>query len=177
MSANESLNTSPLINVVIQESTFNLAIECDRLTAMLGDQHLNMGALASFAGNVRAVETNLENTDQDDINAYGEFRALEIEHYPAMTQLSIESIVLKANQRWPFLGCMVIHRVGRLDIADPIVLVLVASSHRKEAFAACEYIIDYLKNAAPFWKKAIFEHGEQWVNAKASDALALDKWA
>ena len=69
-----------------------------------------------------------------------------------------------------------IHRVGRLDVADPIVLVLVASSHRKEAFAACEYIIDYLKNAAPFWKKAIFEHGEQWVNTKASDALALDKW-
>lgn len=177
MSVNESLTTSPLISVVIQESVFNLAIECDRLTASLGDDQVNMGALASFTGNVRGVETNLENTDQEDLNAYGEFRALEVEHYPAMTQLSIESIVLKANQRWPFLGCKVIHRIGRLGVADPIVLVLVASSHRKEAFAACEYIIDYLKNAAPFWKKAIFEHAEQWVNAKASDALALDKWA
>ena len=177
MSVNESLTTSPLISVVIQESVFNLAIECDRLTASLGDDQVNMGALASFTGKVRGVETNLENTDQEDLNAYGEFRALEIEHYPAMTQLSIESIVLKANQRWPFLGCKVIHRIGRLGVADPIVLVLVASSHRKEAFAACEYIIDYLKNAAPFWKKAIFEHAEQWVNAKASDALALDKWA
>ena len=168
-------NSSPIITVLIQSSTFDVAAETQLLESALEDRHVNMGALTSFTGSVRASETGLSGSD--DAAAYGELLALDIEHYPAMTQSTIETIALAASQRWSFLGCRVIHRVGRLTVGEPIVLVLVASSHRKEAFAVCEYILDYLKTAAPFWKKAIFEHGEQWVDAKVTDADALDKWS
>ncbi|MDB4456214.1 molybdenum cofactor biosynthesis protein MoaE [bacterium] len=175
-------NTSkrlPLINLVIQASPFDIPAETRLLeTALLkcasADNRSAIGALATFTGSVRGSEIDAASTA--DMAAYGELLALDIEHYPAMTQSTIEAIALKAAQRWSFLACSVIHRVGRLPVGEPIVLVLVASSHRKEAFAVCEYILDYLKTAAPFWKKAIFEHGEQWVAAKVSDTDALDKW-
>ena len=166
---------SPLINVSIQTVTFDLAVETVLLETELADSLDDRGGLVTFTGSVRASENNAGNTKQNPL-AYGKLLALEVEHYPAMTQSTIEGIVFTASQRWPFLACRVIHRVGRLAVGEPIVLVLVASSHRKEAFAACEYILDYLKNAAPFWKKAIFEKGEQWVEAKVSDSEALDKW-
>ena len=168
-------NSAPFINVLIQLSTFDVATETQLLESALSDRHDNMGALVTFTGSVRGSETGLSGSD--DTAAYGELLALDIEHYPAMTQSTIEAIALAASQRWSFLGCRVIHRVGRLAVGEPIVLVLVASSHRKEAFAVCEYILDYLKTAAPFWKKAIFEHGEQWVDAKVTDTDALDKWS
>ena len=168
-------HSTPLINVLIQSATFDVAAQTQLLESALDDRRVNRGALASFTGSVRASETGLSGSD--DATSYGELLALDIEHYPAMTKSTIEAIALAASQRWSFLGCRVIHRVGRLAVGEPIVLVLVASSHRKEAFAACEYILDYLKTAAPFWKKAIFEHGEQWVDAKATDTDALDKWS
>lgn len=164
---------APLIDVVIQSSTFDVAAETQLLETTLSDKRINMGALATFTGSVRGSET----ATPDDAATYGELLALDIEHYPAMTQSTIEAIALKASQRWPFLACRVIHRVGRLAVGEPIVLVLVASSHRKEAFAVCEYILDYLKTAAPFWKKAIFERGGHWVAAKVTDTKALDKWS
>lgn len=175
-------NTSkrlPLINVVIQASPFDVAAETRSLETVLFetvsvDNRSAIGALATFTGSVRGSETGVATAA--DMTTYGDLLALNIEHYPAMTQSTIEAIALKAAQRWSFLACSVIHRVGRLPVGEPIVLVLVASSHRKEAFAVCEYILDYLKTAAPFWKKAIFEHGEQWVAAKVSDTDALDKW-
>ncbi len=173
MNAQLPSNITPLVNVVIQPSTFDVAAETQLLENALTGQRSNMGALATFTGSVRGSETGAS----DDAAAYGELLALDIEHYPAMTQSTIETIALAASQRWSFLGCRVIHRVGRLAVGEPIVLVLVASSHRKEAFAVCEYILDYLKTAAPFWKKAIFEHGEQWVDAKVTDTEALDKWS
>ena len=164
---------APLIDVVIQSSTFDVAAETQLLETTLSDKRINMGALTTFTGSVRGSEIDTP----DDAATYGELLALDIEHYPAMTQSTIEAIALKASQRWPFLACRVIHRVGRLAVGEPIVLVLVASSHRKEAFAVCEYILDYLKTAAPFWKKAIFERGEHWVAAKVTDTTALDKWS
>ena len=173
MNAQLPSNITPLVNVVIQPSTFDVAAETQLLENALTGQRSNMGALATFTGSVRGSETGAS----DDAAAYGELLALDIEHYPAMTQSTIETIALAASQRWSFLGCRVIHRVGRLAVGEPIVLVLVASSHRKEAFAVCEYILDYLKTSAPFWKKAIFEHGEQWVDAKVIDTEALDKWS
>lgn len=173
MDINNASKLSPLVSVVIQSSTFDVPAETRLLEKALADNRINMGALATFTGSVRGSETGAF----DDAAAYGELLALDIEHYPAMTQLTIEAIALKAAQRWPFLACRVIHRVGRLAVGEPIVLVLVASSHRKEAFAVCEFILDYLKTAAPFWKKAIFEQGEQWVAAKVSDTEALDKWS
>ena len=173
MDAKQPSKTGPLINVLIQTSSFDVAAETQLLENALTSQRSNMGALATFTGSVRGSETGASG----DAAAYGELLALDIEHYPAMTQSTIEAIALAASQRWSFLGCRVIHRVGRLAVGEPIVLVLVASSHRKEAFAVCEYILDYLKTAAPFWKKAIFEHGEQWVDAKVTDTEALDKWS
>jgi molybdopterin synthase catalytic subunit len=170
---------APLIDVVIQSSTFDVAAETQLLETTLSDKPINMGALTTFTGSVRGSEiaTPDDAATSDDAATYGELLALDIEHYPAMTQSTIEAIALKASQRWPFLACRVIHRVGRLAVGEPIVLVLVASSHRKEAFAVCEYILDYLKTAAPFWKKAIFERGEHWVAAKVTDTKALDKWS
>ena len=175
MDAQSPSNITPLINVIIQPSTFDVAAETQLLENALADKRVSMGALATFTGSVRGSETGLSGSE--DATAYGKLLALDIEHYPAMTQSTIEAIALAASQRWSFLGCRVIHRVGRLAVGEPIVLVLVASSHRKEAFAVCEYILDYLKTAAPFWKKAIFEHGEQWVDAKVTDTEALDKWS
>ena len=175
MDAKQLSKIGPLINVLIQTSSFDVAAETQLLENALTGQRSNIGALATFTGSVRGSETGLSGSE--DATSYGELLALNIEHYPAMTQSTIEAIALAASQRWSFLGCRVIHRVGRLAVGEPIVLVLVASSHRKEAFAVCEYILDYLKTAAPFWKKAIFEHGEQWVDAKVTDTEALDKWS
>lgn len=163
------------IHVSVQAHCFDLAAETEQLTASAsqGDSS-ELGAIASFVGLVRGSEP-------DDVQAAlskdrGALQALEIEHYPAMTQRFIETICQQASQRWPFLACRVVHRTGRLKVGEPIVMVLVASRHRNNGFAACEFIMDYLKTSAPFWKKALFEHGEQWVEAKRSDQQALDKW-
>jgi molybdopterin synthase catalytic subunit len=102
---------------------------------------------------------------------------MELEHYPGMTEQSIQAIIDQAKQRWPIDGALVIHRVGPLMPMDQIVLVAVTSPHRGEAFSACEFIIDYLKTEAPFWKKEQTPEGARWVDARTSDDDALKKWS
>ena len=123
-----------------------------------------VGAIASFIGLVR------------DINDGAGVATLTIEHYPAMTQKALAAIVAQASARWEIIDATVIHRVGKLAPTDQIVLVAVASGHRNEAFQACEFIMDYLKTAAPFWKKESTPQGERWVEARNSDAAALSRW-
>jgi molybdopterin synthase catalytic subunit len=101
---------------------------------------------------------------------------MTLEHYPGMTERSIEDIIAQANARWQMFDALVIHRVGTLKPTDQIVLVIVTSSHRGDAFAACEFIMDYLKTRAPFWKKESTPAGDRWVEARASDDVAAERW-
>lgn len=125
-----------------------------------------VGAVASFVGAVR-------DANEGD---RGSVAAMTLEHYPGMTEKAIMRIVDEARGRWQVLDCTVIHRVGRLLPTDQIVLVAVASSHRGDAFAACEFIMDYLKTRAPFWKKEDTPQGSRWVEARASDETAAVRW-
>ncbi len=123
----------------------------------------DVGAITSFIGLVR------------DLPGAG-LQSMTLEHYPGMTEKSLQAIVTEAEQRWDILDCAVIHRVGELKPTDQIVLVSVLSAHRKAAFLACEFIMDYLKGDAPFWKKEISTQGSNWVEAKNSDDLAKKGW-
>ena len=126
--------------------------------------HGATGAVVSFTGLVR------------DMASHGAVTAIELEHYPAMTQRSLETIVEQARNRWPLLGVRVIHRVGYLAAGEQIVLVVVSSAHRHAAFDAAGFIMDFLKSRAPFWKKEYVDGQGHWVEAKASDESALDRW-
>ncbi len=123
-----------------------------------------IGALVSFVGLMR------------DINEGDTIRTMTLEHYPGMTEKALEAIVTEAHARWDLIGSRVIHRVGELKPQDPIVLVAVTSAHRGEAFQACEFIIDYLKSRAPFWKKESTPEGDRWVDARHTDKEAEDRW-
>jgi len=101
---------------------------------------------------------------------------MELEHYPGMTQRSIQGILEQASLRWPLLAASVVHRTGRLQAGDQIVWVGVASAHREAAFSACEFIMDYLKNEAPFWKKEVGPGGARWVEARAQDSARAARW-
>jgi molybdopterin synthase catalytic subunit len=122
-----------------------------------------VGAVASFIGIVR------------DVNE-GAVAEMALEHYPGMTERAIEEIVTQARGRWDIFDALVIHRVGTLKPTDQIVLVVVTSGHRGDAFAACEFIMDYLKTRAPFWKKERTPSGERWVEARTSDDIAAERW-
>ncbi len=123
---------------------------------------LSGGAVASFVGIARA--------DNDIV-------AMELEHYPVMTTAALNALVAEAQSRWALIGCVLIHRVGRINVGEEIVLVGTASLHRAEALAACAFIIDRLKTDAPFWKKEIHADGRaEWVEAKASDVEAGERW-
>ncbi len=145
--------------VRVQQRDFDIAEVNRELCAGRSD----VGAIASFIGLVRDLPKN-------------PLKHMTLEHYPGMTEKSLAKIVDTARERWQILDCAIIHRVGELKPADQIVLVSVLSAHRKDAFAACEFIMDYLKTDAPFWKKETGEQGSQWVDAKHSDAKARDKW-
>ena len=147
-------------NVLVQHEDFDVSTQL----ALLREGDNKVGAIASFVGLVR------------DINDGLGVSSLELEHYPGMTERSIEKIVLQAAERWDLLGATVIHRIGRLSPADQIVLVAVSSLHRGESFAACEFIMDYLKTQAPFWKKELTSSGERWVDARTSDHSATKRW-
>lgn len=137
------------------------------LDAAIKDLYLdNVGAVVSFVGLVREQAS------------HGLVTAIELEYYPAMTQKALEHIVEQAEQRWPLLGVTVIHRVGYLTAQEQIVMVAVASQHRHAAFAAAEFVMDYLKTQAPFWKKEYIAGQPEgvWVEAKDSDNQALAKW-
>ena len=124
----------------------------------------NIGALVSFVGQVR------------DINDGDTISALTLEHYPEMTEKALTSIEDEAKLRWDIIDSLIIHRVGTLKPLDQIVLVAVTSAHRGEAFKACEFIMDYLKTSAPFWKKEATNQGERWVEAKLADDEAKERW-
>ncbi len=147
------------MRIQVQEEDFNIAEVNRELCAGRSD----VGAVASFIGLVRDMPQN-------------RLQKMTLEHYPGMTEKSLEKIAETALQRWKILDIAIIHRVGELKPADQIVLVSVVSAHRKAAFAACEFIMDYLKTDAPFWKKETNEQGESWVEAKASDHEARGKW-
>jgi molybdopterin synthase catalytic subunit len=123
-----------------------------------------IGAVVSFLGTVR------------DLNDGQAVSAMELEHYPGMTEKALEAIVAQARTRWDIIDALVIHRVGPMKPLEQIVLVAVAAAHRGEAFRACEFIIDYLKMEAPFWKKEQTPEGARWVDARVSDDAALQKW-
>jgi molybdopterin synthase catalytic subunit len=130
----------------------------------------NAGAITTFTGLVREFYEPPLGSDEPRV------LSLYLEHYPGMTEKALEAIVDEASQRWDVLACEVVHRVGELTAGDQIVYVGVASTHRGDAFAAAEFIMDYLKSRAPFWKKQNTSAGEHWVEARESDEDALDRW-
>ena len=140
------------MKISVQQEDFDLGLEVLDI-----QQDNRIGAVASFVGQVRDVRMTLE-------------------HYPGMTESSIRQIVDQAARRWNVMDCTVIHRYGELEPNDQIVLVAVASAHRGDAFAACEFIMDYLKTRAPFWKKEHHAAGASWVDARTSDDEAADRW-
>ena len=159
------------ISVSVQEADFDVGAEIAALSAGRDD----VGAVASFVGLVRADKLNDEKVDGEHTAAA--VHAMTLEHYPGMTEKSLEAIVAEAATRWEFFAARVIHRVGRLLPGERIVFVAVASAHRSEAFAACEFIMDYLKTRAPFWKKEDTPAGGRWVDARDSDDSAAARWA
>ncbi len=146
--------------VLVQTGDFDVAREIAALRA--GDPRV--GAVAAFIGLVR------------DINDAAAVSTLTLEHYPGMTEKALSRIVDEAKSRWSIYDALVIHRVGVLKPTDQIVLVVVTGAHRGEAFAACEFIMDYLKTRAPFWKKEQTPAGERWVEARGSDDDAAARW-
>ena len=148
------------MTVRVQAAPFDIGGEIDRMRA--GDARI--GAIATFIGTVR------------DVNDAAQVSALVLEHYPGMTERSLREIAGDAERRWNILGVSIIHRVGKLMPTDPIVMVVVTSAHRHDAFAACEFVMDYLKSRAPFWKKESTPDGERWVEAHASDDDAAARW-
>ncbi|NLD69990.1 MAG: molybdopterin synthase catalytic subunit MoaE [Limnobacter sp.] len=144
----------------VQREDFDVGAEIAALRA--GNRRI--GAIASFVGTVR------------ELNEGQGVAAMTLEHYPGMTERALEAICAQARERWDLYDVLVIHRYGPLEPGDQIVLVVVASAHRGEAFAACEFVMDYLKTQAPFWKKERTGQGERWVEARASDDEAASRW-
>ena len=143
--------------VIVQEQDFDPAQVLQGFAAGTG-----AGAVVTFTGIVR--------------DNGGRLQAMEIEHYPAMTRRALEDIAAQARQRWDIADCLIIHRHGRLQAGERIMMVATASAHRQDAFAAAEFLMDYLKSRAPFWKKEIGTDGAEWVKAKDSDEQALTRW-
>ena len=140
------------MKISVQPGDFDVDLEIKNIS-----RNNSIGAVASFVGLVRDVPMTLE-------------------HYPGMTERAIEKIVDEAKSRWQVIDCAVIHRYGALQPNDQIVMVAVASGHRGDAFAACEFIMDYLKTQAPFWKKEQTAEGTRWVEAKSADDKAAERW-
>ncbi|MEM7490312.1 MAG: molybdopterin synthase catalytic subunit MoaE [Pseudomonadota bacterium] len=143
--------------IVVTEADFDLGAEVTRLEA--GD---DTGAVVTFTGRVRDVA--------------GGLRQMEIEHYPGMTERALTGIAVQAAERWPLSGVTIVHRHGPLAPGDRIMMVGTASRHREAAFEAAAFLMDYLKSRAPFWKKEVTADGAGWVDARAADEDALDRW-
>ena len=148
------------MTVRIQHEAFDIGAEIERLRR----GNPKIGAVASFVGVVR------------DLNEGVDVATMTLEHYPGMTEKALDAIVAQATSRWDLYDVLVIHRIGELRPTDPIVLVIVTSAHRGEAFAACEFVMDYLKTDAPFWKKEATASGVRWVDARSSDDSARSRW-
>lgn len=149
------------MTVRVQTEDFDVGAEIARLRA----GNPRVGAVAAFIGTVR------------DLNDGQGVATLTLEHYPGMTEKSLQTICDQARERWRLESLLIVHRVGPLAPTDQIVLVAVTSAHRGEAFAACEFVMDYLKTRAPFWKKEATPQGERWVEARDSDELAARRWS
>ena len=148
------------MSISIQTQDFDLGAEMDALRQV---SH-NAGALVSFTGLVR------------DMSAAGAVQNIVLEHYPGMSEKALEEIIAEAEKRWQLLGVRVIHRVGELHPNDQIVLVAAASAHRADAFAACEFIMDFLKTRAPFWKREQTAAGSVWLETRESDSQRAARW-
>lgn len=146
--------------VRVQTEDFDVGAEINAMRL----SNPNIGAVVSFVGQVR------------DLNEGDHVASMTLEHYPEMTEKSLMGIIEQAQARWLMADGLIVHRVGNLKPLDQIVLVLVASQHRKDAFSACEFIMDFLKTEAPFWKKEATSSGERWVEAKHSDDQAKSRW-
>jgi molybdopterin synthase catalytic subunit len=152
--------TDTVVNVSVQESDFDVASLQATLLSGLAEE----GAVATFTGYVRRA------------NEQRAVDTLVLEHYPGMTEASIREIIRQAGSRWPVLAAAVVHRVGTLRAGDQIVWVGVASAHREAAFSACEFIMDFLKTRAPFWKKEHGPGGDHWVSARSGDDSRAARW-
>jgi molybdopterin synthase catalytic subunit len=152
--------SSPFLSVTVSHADFDIS----ELQRSLQQGNAAEGAIATFTGYVRSDPSS------------GNVSAMELEHYPGMTEKSIQAILLQATERWPILSAKVVHRVGKLLPGDQIVWVGVSSAHRAAAFSACEFIMDYLKADAPLWKKEHSAAGENWVEAKSSDSGRAARW-
>jgi molybdopterin synthase catalytic subunit len=146
--------------VRVQQQAFDPGQELNALHA----ENRGVGAVVSFVGYVR------------DFNDGREVGGMFLEHFPGMTEKALSKIIDEAGQRWPLLSVEVIHRVGRLEPGEPIVFVGTCSAHRQAAFDACNFVIDYLKTRAPFWKKEDTSEGARWVEGRSSDQRAADRW-
>ncbi len=146
------------MRVVVQADTFDFGAEADRFAA----GRKVSGAIVTFTGVVRDVTGGLQ--------------AMEIEHYPGMTESALSDIAQQAVQRWALEDALVIHRHGRLEVGESIMMVATAARHRKDAFEAAEFLMDYLKSRAPFWKREITSDGAEWVAARGEDEDALKRW-
>jgi molybdopterin synthase catalytic subunit len=144
----------------VQHDDFDVGAEINRMRLARPDT----GAVAAFVGQVR------------DLNEGDAVSGMTLEHYPGMTEKALEGIVEQAKSRWDIFDALIIHRIGALKPLDQIVLVVVSGAHRGEAFAACEFMMDYLKTEAPFWKKEQTGRGERWVEARTSDESAKQRW-
>ena len=152
-----------IANVRVQSEDFDVGAEI----AKLRRGNAGIGALACFVGLVRDLNEDNENAG---------IAEMTLEHYPGMTEKALAEIVAEARQRWDIIDALVIHRIGTLKPTDQIVLVATVSAHRGEAFASCEFIMDYLKTRAPFWKKEQTAQGAHWVDARESDDNAMQRW-
>ena len=149
-----------MIDLRVQSEPFDIAVEQEELYR----DRAQVGALVTFVGLMR------------DMNEGERVSRMILEHYPGMTEKALTAIAEEAARRWDLLGIRILHRIGELKPQDPIVLVAVTSAHRGDAFRACELLIDYLKTRAPFWKKEITENGERWVDSRATDDEAVQRW-
>ena len=148
------------MSVRVQHEPFDPGAELNALH----QANTGVGAVVGFVGYVR------------DFNDGLEVRGMLLEHYPGMTEKALDKIILEAAQRWPLLKLAILHRVGMLEPGEPIVFVGVASAHRQAAFQACDFVMDYLKTRAPFWKKENTEDGPRWVQGRESDEAAAQRW-
>jgi molybdopterin synthase catalytic subunit len=155
-----SAESTPRLSVAVQSADFDLSRE---YTALLA-QDRGIGAIVAFVGTVR------------DLNLAQDVVALELEHYPGMTEKSLRKILDAATERWSLQGARIVHRIGKMYPGDQIVLVLTASAHRGDAYEANNFIMDYLKTEAPFWKKEWTPEGPRWIEARDSDDKAAARW-
>ena len=146
-------------SISVQQEDFDPGVEYQQLA-----NSQSVGAITTFTGTVR------------NLNLGDQVGGLFLEHYPGMTEKALQAIVDEAQQRWTLQAVRLIHRIGQLHPGDQIVFVGVTSAHRKEAFAACEFIMDYVKTRAPFWKKETTPDGDRWVDARDSDQEAAERW-